>query len=443
MVKISIEIFTGWGSILLLKVIRKYALIVSLGRKAALFFSLSIISMVSSAQETKAELQNLLSEQEFSLCIISLQEKALEAGISDKTTNEVLGASRYLTNVIGYDRNQPEFVQTFPNYMRKRVNDWRINKGREMLSKHRELLTNLTQKYGIPAHYLVAFWGLETNFGAYKGKMPIIDSLATLACDPRRSEFFSKELILALELMERENLATETMVGSWAGAMGHTQFMPSAYLQYAVDGDGDNKVNLWDSEVDALTSAANFLRHLGWVSGYKWGREVALNENFDHKLAGKDKVHHLSYWSENGVTKTDGGDLGNSDIDASLLLPAGHTGPAFLVYSNFDVIMRWNNSESYALAVGYLADRIIGKPRLSQPLPEMPDYKVDTLRELQLSLNSLGFDVGEADGIYGPATRSGIQSFQALNQMIADGFPDQKLFDAVKQAVNSQKNATL
>ena len=423
-------------------IVRMIALKLSLGRKA--FFSLMglALPLASYAQEPSS-LPDLLTDAEFSQCVTGLQEKARAAGISDKTNNEILAKSRYLTNVIGYDRNQPEFVQTFPNYMRKRVNDWRINKGREMLAKHRELLTSLTQKYGIPAHYLVSFWGLETNFGAYKGKMPIIDSLATLACDQRRSEFFTKELMLALQLLERENLTTDVMVGSWAGAMGHTQFMPSAYLQYAVDGDGDNRINLWESEQDALTSAANFLQNLGWKTGFKWGREVALKDDFDYLLAGKDKSFELSFWSEKGVTKTDGSTLGDSDLKASLLLPAGHKGPAFLVYSNFDVIMRWNNSESYALAVGYLADRITGKPRLSRALPDMPDYKVDALRDLQIALNSLGFDVGEADGIYGPATRSGIRQFQAINQLIADGFPDQKLFDAVKQAFKQQNTTTL
>ncbi len=380
-----------------------------------------------------------LPQESFKQCVARLQDRAADEGVSESINQNVLGKARFLEKVIGYDRNQPEFVQTFPGYLSKRVNDWRINKGREMLNKHSELLSSLTAKYGIPAHYLVSFWGLETNFGSYKGKMPIIDSLVTLACDQRRSEFFSKELMLALLLMERENISRESMVGSWAGAMGHTQFMPSAYTAYAVDGDGDGKVDLWNSEQDALTSAANFLQHLGWKTGFKWGREVALPEGFDFLLGGRENKLTLTDWAAKGVTKANGQPLGKSDIEASLLVPAGHEGPAFIVYSNFNVILGWNNSEYYAIAVGYLADLINGKTRLVRPLPELGDYEISQLRTLQESLNSLGFDVGEADGILGPATRKGVSQFQSSVNIVADGFPDQEVFTAVAKALTSKQ----
>jgi membrane-bound lytic murein transglycosylase B len=373
----------------------------------------------------------------FPQCIASLQDRAKTAGVSEKRVNDVLGQAKYRDKIISYDRNQPEFVKTFPNYLNKRVNDWRINKGREMYKKHRAFLQELTQQYGVPAHYLVSFWGLETNFGTYKGKIPIIDSLVTLACDQRRSEFFSKELMQALLLMDRENFEVETMIGSWAGAMGHTQFMPSAYMRYAIDGDNDGRVDLWNSELDALASAANFLNQLGWVPGFRWGREVSLPESFDYQNAGKDKLQNLAFWSDNGVTKTDGKGLGAPELEASLLVPAGHRGPAFLAYKNFDIIMRWNNSEFYAIAVGYLADRILGHAPLSKTLPELEDYSVADMLTLQESLNALGFDVGEADGILGPATRKGIRGFQVEHKLIADGFPDKVLIDTVaKVAAN-------
>ena len=372
--------------------------------------------------------------QSFEQCIEKLQLTAEQQGVSSQS-QQVLSNARYLEKVIGYDRNQPEFMQTFPDYLNKRVNKWRINKGRALLAKHGDLLNKLNREHGVPAHYLVAFWGLETNYGAYKGKMPIIDSLATLACDERRSAFFTEELLTALKLMDRESLEVEQMLGSWAGAMGHTQFMPSAYIKYARDGDNDGKVDLWNSEADALTSAANFLKHLGWKGGFRWGREVKVPEGFDYGLSGKDQPLALSEWADKGITKPDNTGLGGSHIEASLLVPAGHTGPSFLVYHNFDVIMGWNRSESYALAVGYLADRISGAPALSQKLPTLTRYMVEQIKNLQSHLNQLGIDVGEADGIFGPATRKGVRTFQLKHARVADGFPDPGLFVLLEQAV--------
>ena len=366
----------------------------------------------------------------FEQCVVGLQEQALSAGVSQDTVNNVLGNVKYLAKILEYDRNQPEFVQTFPGYFSARVTPWRIDKGREMLAKHKEFLAKLTQQYGVPGHYLVAFWGLETNFGGIKGKMPILDSLATLACDQRRSKFFSTELIQALRLLERENLQVDNMVGSWAGAMGHTQFMPTAYLTYAKDGDGDGKIDLWNSELDALESAANFLQHLGWDAGYRWGREVSLPANFDYQLAGKSNPKPLSFWAQHGVTDTDGKLVSQSELLAALLIPAGHTGSAFLVYSNFDTILRWNNSEYYGIAVGHLADRIVGKAGLAKPLPDLPKYTLAEMQAFQHKLNQLGYDVGEADGILGPATRKGVRAFQAKQGLIADGYPSKETVDA-------------
>lgn len=407
----------------------------NIGVKVWLTVTLSLVSVVTVAQQIPSD----EAVPTFSVCLKSLQEKARLAGVTEHTNNNVLGKVKFVERVISYDRNQPEFVQTFPGYISKRVTPWRVNKGRELLKKHKVLLSKLTDKYGIPAQYLIAFWGLETNFGTIKGKMPIIDSLATLACDPRRSEFFTKELILALRLMEREKIPTETMVGSWAGAMGHTQFMPSAYTNYAVDGDGDGQINLWESEQDALTSAANFLKSLGWKTGYKWGREVRLKEGFDFQLSGRDKHYPLTFWFENGVSSAQQQVVLKGALEASLLVPSGHEGPAFLTYSNFDVILRWNNSEYYAIAVGHLADRIAGKGKFIQPLPPLKTYAKNELKSMQETLNLLGFDVGEADGILGPATRKGVRAFQATTTMIADGFPDQEVIEALQNAAQLTK----
>jgi membrane-bound lytic murein transglycosylase B len=395
---------------------------------------LFIFSASSQAQDAEVS----QAPASFKQCVSDLQEQARLAGISSEVIDDALANVRYLDKVIGYDRAQPEFVQTFPEYFSTRVTSGRINKGRELYEKHSAFLNELTQRYGVPGAYLVAFWGLETNFGSYKGKMPIIDALTTLACDPRRSEFFSIELMQAMRLMDKEKITGDMMLGSWAGAMGHTQFMPSAYLSYAIDGDNDGKVDLWNSEKDALASAANFLQQLGWKSGFKWGREVILADTFDYTLAGKDRSQTVAFWAEHGVSKTDGKALDKAAIKASLVIPAGHNGPAFLLYKNFDVILGWNNSEFYGIAVGHLADRINGKAPLSKTLPDLPKYSLADIKLLQESLNQLGFNVGEADGILGPATRVGVRDFQASENMIADGFPDQQVIDAVRRKIKPE-----
>jgi membrane-bound lytic murein transglycosylase B len=383
---------------------------------------------------TKAVESQIPGSDTFPQCIERLQQQARIAGVSENTAVDILGQIKPLPKILGYDRNQPEFVQTFTGYFSKRVTNWRVNKGREKLAEHRDFLSKLTQQYGVPAHYLISFWGLETNFGGIKGKIPTIAALATLACDQRRSAYFSGELVQALLLLERENLELKDMIGSWAGAMGHTQFMPTAYMKYAKDGDADGKVDLWNNELDALASAANFLQNLGWKTGFRWGREVLLPEDFNYQLAGKSQPQPLSFWSNKKVTQISGETLGDSDLNAALLIPAGHTGSAFMIYPNFDVILRWNNSEYYGIAVGHLADRIKGQGTLSKPLPDLPNYTLIEMQQFQDKLNHLGFDVGEADGILGPATRSGIRGFQVTVGLVADGYPSKETVEAVKLA---------
>ncbi len=395
---------------------------------AALSFQPSAFARQNTDEQPSA---NADPVQAFNVCKQSLQQSAVEAGITPATAERVFANINYQPRVIELDRSQPEFVQTFPGYFSKRVNDWRINKGRQLAGEHKALLQELVKQYGIPAQYLLAFWGLETNFGGYKGKMPVLDSLATLACDPRRSTFFTRELLTAVKLLEEQSLEQEKMVGSWAGAMGHTQFMPSAYANYAVDGDGDGQINLWESEADALTSAANFLSQLGWQPGFRWGREVTLPDGFDYSLLGYSKRRTVSEWNKLGITRANGDALGSSDMNAYLVMPAGHEGPTFLAYPNFRVIMRWNNSEFYAIAVGRLADRIAGDGELVASLPPLPNYRRDDIKAMQEQLNQKGIDVGGADGILGPATREGIREFQRRSDMIADGFPSLAVMQAL------------
>ncbi len=376
----------------------------------------------SAAQANELAAEISAQQAAFPVCLTEKASQAIDNGVDPQRVKQEFANLNFVPRVIELDRSQPEFISTFPSYYSKRVNQWRIDKGKEKYAEYKEFLNELTRKYGIPGHYLIAFWGLETNYGGYKGNMSTLDSLATLACDKRRSEFFTKELFLALKLMDREKLVKEEMQGSWAGAMGHTQFMPSSYTSYAIDGDGDGVANLWNSEKDALASAAHFLWKLGWQPGLRWGREVLLPEGFDYKLANSDRKT-VNEWRKLGITRANGNSIGDSDIMAKLVVPAGHQGPAFLAYDNFKTIMRWNNSEFYAIAVGRLATRIKGGTALVAELPDIPAFSISEMAVVQRRLNALGFDVGVADGVMGPATREGIRQFQAANGLVADGFP--------------------
>ncbi len=369
----------------------------------------------------------------FQSCLADLQSQARDRGLAPWIVDELIPALEQQPRVIELDREQPEFVQTFERYLNARVTDKRVARGRELYEEHNDFLDSLTRQYGIPGHYLVAFWGLETNFGGYLGSTPTLDSLATLACDERRSQFFTAELLTALQLVERDGLDPNRMRGSWAGAMGHTQFMPSTYRRAAVDGDGDGQIDLYNAR-DALASGANFLQQLGWERGLRWGREARLPVDFAYATAGLDKPRPLGDWAVDGVLRADGVRLPPvARLDAALLVPAGHEGPAFLVYRNFHVIMGWNRSEFYALAVGHLADRIAGAAGLENPPPRQTALTREDVAAMQRALIAVGYDPGGSDGILGPATRSALRGFQRDAGLIADGYPDDKTRAALSE----------
>ena len=369
---------------------------------------------------------------DFPAWLDALRAEAQGRGISAATLDGALGGLQPITRVIELDRRQPEFSLTFWKYLTGRVTPKRIERGRKLLAEHRPLLDKVAKKYGVQPRFLVAFWGLETNFGDYFGAFPVVGSLATLAHDPRRSAFFREQLLALLGLMDRGDMPFDAK-GSWAGAMGHCQFMPTTYRAYATDYDGDGKRDLWGSLPDVFASAANFLSQSGWRGDERWGREVKLPKDFDWSLAGLGVKKSLAEWSTAGVRRIDGGNLPVADMTASLVLPAGHKGPAFLVYQNFRTILVWNRSIFYAVAVGHLADRLVGAGAFKTPRPakEIPLARQDIL-DLQRLLASRGYDLGTPDGVIGPMTRKAIRAFQKAVHLPADGHADFGLLERLR-----------
>jgi membrane-bound lytic murein transglycosylase B len=303
-------------------------------------------------------------DNDFTVWLEELKAEARAKGISDETLNSALAGLQPIPRVIELDRNQPELQQDFWSYLGKRISENRIQQGRGLLREHRELLEKIRDRYGVPPRFLVAIWGLETSFGNYLGRFPVIGSLATLAYDERRSDFFRAELINALTIVDEGHIKAADMLGSWAGAMGQVQFMPSTFVLYAKDADNDGRKDIWHSYPDIFESAANYLAGSGWKRGFNWGRQVLLPPGINLELTGLDMEKTLSEWQEMGVRRINGDNLPEVDIKASLILPDGNDEPAFLVYENYRVILKWNRSHLYAITVGHLADRLIGKAPL-------------------------------------------------------------------------------
>lgn len=375
---------------------------------------------------------------DFASWLEELKAEARGKGISERTLELAFAeVEAPIERVVELDRSQPEFVQTFSAYMRNRMSDARIERGRQLLREHAGLFDRIYREYGVQPHYLVSFWALESNFGDFTGGFSVINALATLAYDPRRADMFRRELLTALQIIEDGHIEASRMTGSWAGAMGQCQFMPSTFMAYAKDGDGDGKIDIWGSVADVMTSAANFLSRSGWKGDERWGREVLLPANFDFALAGTGVRKTVTEWAQLGLRKADGSPLGRADLQASVILPAGAAGPVFLAYNNFRTTMVWNRSTFYAISVGHLADRFTGEPPLQHmPAAEEPALARSDVRELQELLNRLGHDVGEPDGILGSMTREGVRQFQLANELAADGHASQALLETVRTAAS-------
>lgn len=358
----------------------------------------------------------------FESWLAEFRQEAAAQGISAATLDAALTGVVPTEKVVELDQRQPEFVQTFIEYLDKRVTAGRIARGQTLLQEHAALLDAVEQKYGVPKSVLVSFWGLETNYGGYLGNHNIPASLATLAFDGRRSSFFRSQLLDALRIIDAGHVQAIDMNGSWAGAMGQMQFMPSTYRAYAVDGDGDGRINLWQSVPDAMHSAAHYLKRAGWRTNEPVALEVSLPANFDWRYARMNNRLSVSEWTGLGVTQVNASALPLVSGTAAIILPQGWQGPAFMVFDNFDVVMKWNRSVSYALAVAQLARQIEGNSGLVRRIGDSMVVSFAQVKATQQSLNELGLDAGTPDGLVGPRTQTAIRLYQVMHDLPADGY---------------------
>ncbi|MBI1383481.1 MAG: lytic murein transglycosylase [Rhizobiales bacterium] len=383
----------------------------------------------ASTTDEASELASLLSE---------LATEAEAKGVSRTTFATATAGLTIDPTIVDLLENQPEHSRSVADYLALAVSETRIANGGEKLAGEATVLAAIEARHGVPRQTLVAIWGLESGYGRSAGTRSVVRSLATLALrGGRRADYGRRQLVAALEILEAGDVTPAAMVGSWAGAMGHTQFIPTTFLSHAVDFDGDGRRDLWGSHADALASTANYLVASGWQTGEPWGIEVALPEGFDYALTGLRAPRSLSEWSGLGVVRLGGGALTGLPAEGTVLVPAGASGPAFLVFSNFRAILRYNQSTSYALAIGHLADRLAGGPPFARPWPtgDRP-LKREEREELQSLLVARGHSTGGIDGIIGPATREALRRFQQTIGLPADGHPTAELLQRLRETTS-------
>lgn len=369
----------------------------------------------------------------FERWIDGFKRRAMAQGITAQTLEKAFRNARYNADAISRDRNQSEFTKTLWEYLDSAVSDSRIRNGKAALQEHGAKLDRIEAKYGVDKEAIVAIWGLESAYGAVRGKTEVIPAMATLAYDGRRGAFFEEQLIAALRILQNGDTDVQGMTGSWAGAMGHTQFMPTSYLDYAQDFNGDGRRDIWsDDPTDALASTANYLKRFGWVKGMPWGVEVQLPRGFDYALADRKIKKMPNQWGRLGVRGMDGNAVPNFG-SASILLPAGADGVALMIFKNFEVIERYNAADAYVIGVGHLSDRIAGKGdfRASWPRGDRALRSAER-KELQERLTRAGFSTQGVDGRIGPNTIAAIRSFQKARGLTPDGYPSMALLQKLR-----------
>ena len=358
--------------------------------------------------------------------LAALEREATANGVSQRTVGAVAPFLTYDQRIVNIDHGQRVFTQTFLEFSDRMAAAYRIQTGAAKIKTYANVFSRIEQQYGVPAPVIVAFWALESDFGANMGKEHTLSALASLAYDCRRADRFRADLLDALRIVERGDLAPEEMIGSWAGELGQTQMTPSIYYQYGVDYDGDGKRNLLRSAPDVLASTANYLAGLGWKRGEPWLTEVRVPQNLPWDQADLSVQLPRSKWASLGVSLADGRALPADNLPASLLLPMGRFGPAFLVYANFQVYLQWNNSLVYSTTAAYLATRIAGAPALHRGAPP-PALPFNDAKELQTLLTHAGYDVGTIDGFLGQKTRQAVKAVQVKYGMPADSYPTAEL----------------
>lgn len=363
-----------------------------------------------------------------------LWPQAEARGVSRSAFEAAFSGYSYIPKIMELTRKQPEFSQTVQQYIDKRVTAGQASKGQAMRGEWAQTLAGAQQRWGVQPEIVLAIWGMETNFGGFMGGENTIHALATLTEGGYRADFFRDELLTALRIVSDGHVSPRDMVGSWAGAMGHTQFMPSSFMRYAVDYNGDGRKDIWNSVQDALGSTANYLNSFGWRPGETWGYEIRLPNGFDYAKARQMERAPLVQWQAMGIQRVSGKPFPRPNDVGRLYMPAGASGPAFLLLPNFDVIKRYNNSDSYALAVGHLADRIIGGGSFVTPWPA-GDYALSKAQraEVQTLLARAGYDVGSPDGVIGPRTRAAVMAWQAKVGLPSDGHVSGRLLDALQR----------
>jgi len=369
----------------------------------------------------------------FERWLSDFKKEALEQGLSQRTLARTQHLLVLDQKVIGIDRGQRVFSQPFLEFANRMAGGGRVPRGQAMIKKHADLFAKIEEQYGVPAPVIAAFWGLESDFGGGIGKFEVLRSLATLAYDCRRSERFRKELHAALKIIERGDLTPDNMIGSWAGELGQTQFLPSHYFNYGVDFDGNGKVDLLRSVPDVLATSAHYIQKIGWRRGEPWMQEVRVPERLDWSQASLDIEHSHAQWTQWGVTLANGRPLPEHAPPASLLLPMGRLGPAFLVYPNFRIYTEWNHSLIYSTTAAYLSTRIAGAPVMRKGNGEPATFSMEQVRELQTLLTKAGYDVGGVDGRLGALSRKAVQQAQIKFKLPADGYPTEELLRRLRR----------
>lgn len=370
----------------------------------------------------------------FDRWVAGFRGRALGQGINAQVFDRAFRGVTFNPEIVAKDRNQSEFKREIWDYLDSATSPVRVRNGQEALRRHRRALERIEAHYGVEKEIVTAVWGMESTYGTRLGDLPLIRSLATLAYDGRRGKFFESQLVAALKILQAGDVTSENMTGSWAGAMGHTQFMPTSYLAYAVDFTGDGKRDIWSEDpTDALASTAAYLKRFGWTRGQPWGVEVRLPRGFSAGAANRSTLRMPSQWAAQGVLGLNGRavpDYGR----ASILLPAGLNGPAFMIFDNFAVIERYNKSTAYVMGVGHLADRIVGGPEIQAAWPRGYDpLTFDQKMEMQERLQRKGYGIEKIDGIIGPKTVKAIRAFQQSVGVTPDGLPSQDFLALLKR----------